>query len=216
MPLPILAFTLAALSLAGAVSAAEIARYEVRLDVTWTAESHPQDYPEDAHFSRMLGTTHGESYKLFVEGGMATPGLEMMAERGRREPLDAEFDAATSGGEAGVLFASEGLASLPGTMTAAFEIEAAHPYVSLATMIAPSPDWFTGVSALPLLRNGEWLDSLTLDLFGWDSGTDSGTTYTAPNADTQPREPIRRLEAPPFLGENGPKPVGTVTFTRKD
>jgi hypothetical protein len=65
-------------------------------------------------------------------------------------------------------------------------------------MLAPSPDWFFGVSALDLCEGGRWAAERTVELFAYDAGTDSGPSYKSPDADTQPREPIRRIETPPF------------------
>jgi hypothetical protein len=76
-------------------------------------------------------------------------------------------------------------------------------------MVAPSPDWFVGVDSLPLYENGQWRPLITVDLFPYDSGTDSGVFFDSPNADTQPREPIAALGAP-FTGL--PR-MGTMTFT---
>ena len=87
------------------------------------------------------------------------------------------------------------------------------PLVTVVSMLAPSPDWFVGVAGLSLLEDGDWVDERVATLFAYDAGTDSGTTYTSPNADTSPPEPIHRIATGP-LG-NG-RPVGTFTFTRED
>src|SRR5262249_21560273 len=80
-------------------------------------------------------------------------------------------------------------------------------------MIAPSPDWFVGVSGLELLQGGEWRDLVVVPLFAFDAGTDSGTFYSAPNQPTAPPDPIAPNPAPPF--QNG-TPLGSFTFTRVD
>ena len=79
-------------------------------------------------------------------------------------------------------------------------------------MIAPSPDWFVGVSALSLMDDlGQWVDELQVTLYPYDSGTDDGTTYTSANADSSPKRPIRSLRGmTPFSDA----PIGTFTFTR--
>ena len=42
-------------------------------------------------------------------------------------------------------------------------------------MVAQSPDWFVGVSGLPLLdAQGDWLSSRSLNLYPWDAGTEEG------------------------------------------
>lgn len=44
--------------------------------------------------------------------------------------------------------------------------------------IGPSPDWVVGVNGLNLcLKNCTWIENLTVDLYPYDAGTDSGITY---------------------------------------
>ena len=85
-----------------------------------------------------------------------------------------------------------------------------------AAMIAPSPDWFTGVSRVNLRKDGRWVNQVNLTLYAWDAGTDSGNTYAAPDADTLPRQSIRLNASRQFRGAGGMIPIGTVTFTRID
>jgi len=90
-----------------------------------------------------------------------------------------------------------------------------HPLVTLVSMIAPSPDWFVGVADLPLLRNDRWVDSLTVELHGWDAGTDDGTTYAAMNAPAMPHVPISPLVSGPFEVNGQVPTLGTYTFVRR-
>jgi hypothetical protein len=78
-------------------------------------------------------------------------------------------------------------------------------------MIAPSPDWLIAINSVELLDgNGDWKPSITIDLFPYDAGTDSGTDYTSANLDTNPPDPIASLQAvPPFSNEK----MGTLTIT---
>ena len=204
----------AALLFGTSAFADETARYTVRVDATWTAATHPVDYPGDAHFSGIVGATHNANYAIFKDGGIATDGLEALSERGAHSPLDEEIKAAIGQGTAGALFESGALFSFPGTLEASFTADAAHPFVSVVAMVAPSPDWFTGVSSVALQANGKWVDAITLPLWVWDAGTDHGTVHHAADADAQPRQNTRLAAGPQFLGDKGLRPVGTVTFTR--
>ena len=60
----------------------------------------------------------------------------------------------------GEIFHGDPLGPVPGKMNA--EIRATEDYslVSFATMIAPSPDWFTGAAGIPLFENGTWKESI--------------------------------------------------------
>lgn len=45
-------------------------------------------------------------------------------------------------------------------MTSA-KVDDAFPLISLVMMVAPSPDWFTGVKDVDLRENGAWAQSKT-------------------------------------------------------
>jgi len=61
-------------------------------------------------------------------------------------------------------------------------------------MIAPSNDWFVGLSEQNLLNdNGEWLTELTLPLHAYDAGTESGDTFSLGGTSTSPQGLISRL-----------------------
>ena len=205
---------LVACALVSPAFAGETATYTVRVDATWTAQSHPLEYPDDAHFSGIVGATHDGGYHIFTDGGTATDGLEALSERGAHSPLDREIKAAIDAGKAGAFFESDPLFSFPGTLGATFTADEAHPFVSVVAMVAPSPDWFTGVSTVPLHTAKGWVETVTLPLWVWDAGTDTGTTYHADDADAQPRQSTRLNASPHFLGKKGLKQVGTITFTR--
>ena len=47
------------------------------------------------------------------------------------------------------------------------DISQDHPLVTLVTMVAPSPDWFVGVSAMALFENGQWIPTREVLLVPW-------------------------------------------------
>ncbi len=98
---------------------------------------------------------------------------------------------------------------------ATFEVSDRFPLVSVVAMIAPSPDWFVGVSNLDLKENGQWVDSKTIEAPAWDSGTYEGTTYKAEEKASNPRQPIALSKAPPFVAGGKTPPIATLTFVRQ-
>jgi hypothetical protein len=76
-------------------------------------------------------------------------------------------------------------------------------------MIAPSPDWFVGVSGLSLRSGDLWIDELVVDLDPYDAGTDSGISFGDPDSNTNPQDPISLITGFPFTGTG---PLGTFTF----
>ena len=61
----------------------ETATYELTIDVTWSAETHPLDFPSNPTFSHLVGATHNDRYAMFRDGETGSSGLELIAERGR-------------------------------------------------------------------------------------------------------------------------------------
>jgi hypothetical protein len=214
---PIVATLASGLICLGAAMASADApvRYQVTFTRTWSAETHPQDFPLLAHFSPVIGSTHNGSYELFPVGKTATAGLEHLCEEGKHQPLDGEIRTAIQKGGAGVLIETpDPLRSAPGQAAATFEIDAQHPMVSIAAMIAPSPDWCAVAADVLLYQDGQWLAEKTVALEAWDMGTDSATSYRALDQDSQPRGSIQPSESP-YFGKNGKRTVGSVTFVRQ-
>ena len=112
------------------------------------------------------------------------------------------------------LLTGGGISSSPGSVSLEFEITPEFPQVTLVSMIAPSPDWFVGVAGLELCVDGSWVESLEVDLYAYDAGSDSGVNYTSPDDDTDPKENIARIEDEPFFVDEDLVAVGTFHFSR--
>lgn len=190
------------------------AEYTLTFQSTWSEATHPDGFPSNPHFSGLIGATHDTTLTVWEADGLASPGMESMAELGSKSALTSELNAAIAAGAAGNLLSGGGIAVSPGTVSLNFEITATHPRVTLVSMLAPSPDWFVGVAGLNLMEGDTWIDEVEIELYVYDSGTDSGATYTASNADTQPPAPITRFESASFLINGSVAPVGVFTFTR--
>lgn len=212
--IPVLGLLALMWSTSASAQADAAATFELTLDITWSAETAPVAFPAGAHLSRLFGATHHSRYTLFRDGDTASTGVEVMAESGRGTVLVAEWAEATRRGRVGTVFEGPALSAAPGGVTTTFEATPAHPLVSFVTMLAPSPDWFTGAADVPLRVDDRWIDEIEFAIWAWDSGTDDGDTYDAANADTQPRESVRLLATPHFLTADGLVPMGTARLRR--
>ena len=193
------------------------ATYGVTFRATWDAASHGDSppFPSGAHFSRVVGTAHVEETSFWSSGGIATQGIEIMAETGAVDALCDEVQAEVQSGRAGgCIRGQQASFRSPGTVTLSFDVDEEFPFLTLVSMIAPSPDWFVGVDGISL-REGEcWAPRIEMDLVGYDAGTDSGATFTAPNADVTPHEPIGPIEALPANVRD--VPFATLVVERED
>ncbi|MCB0154752.1 MAG: spondin domain-containing protein [Anaerolineae bacterium] len=192
--------------------------YRIAFTNTWASSTHPTSFPGNAHWSPLVGGVHNANVTFWEPGGLASPGIKSMAETGGTSILRNEVTASpdalsdlvgarlpASGGDDPVLLGQA--TQIPAvTVTQNFSL------LTVVTMVAPSPDWFAGVHGESLQSgDGGWLANKAVTVYPYDAGTDSGTTYTAPNSVTTPPQPITSLQGvSPFSNEA----VGTFTFTR--
>lgn len=137
-----------------------------------------------------------------------------MAELGSITPLDTEINQAIAASTAEFLLSGGGIFLSPGSIELTFAISSEKPLVSLVSMIAPSPDWFVGVHDLNLYEGGQWQDTVIVELYPYDAGTDDGPTYLSSDDVTTPRGTITQITGTPLLVSGTVPPLGTFTFIR--
>ena len=189
---------------------AQSATYRVTFEGKFTASALASGVavPSGEHFTTLIGAVHNGSVTFWSSGAMASAGVEQVAELGTTGTFKSEIN----GNMNAVAVIEKSLPS-GGTPTATvdFTVTTAHPLVTLLTMVAPSPDWFVGVSGLSLLdAQGDWLASHTVDLFPYDAGTEEGTEFSLSNAATSPQGTIASIKG---TGKFSDEPIATLTFT---
>jgi hypothetical protein len=192
----------------------ESALYELVFDAVWSEETHPDSFPPSPHFSGLIGGTHNAAVSFWEVGELASPGMESMSETGSKTQLRNEVQAAIADGDAGAVISGGSISHSPGSVSVQFTVTQEFPRVTVVSMIAPSPDWFIGTTGYPLFQDGRWVEEAVVALPPFDTGTDSGTSYTSPDHDTQPPEPIFEITGPPFEVDGEVPPLGTFTFRR--
>ena len=169
------------------------ARYSVTFTARWNAADHGT-VPSGAHFTTLAGAAVNADADLWVPGELATSGLENLAELGQTSTFLAEIAAKTDAGDAGESVTSSGTGA---TGTSVFELTVSRdlPNFTFGSMIAPSPDWFVGLSEFPLLDGeGRWIeDTGDMGLPAWDAGTETGTEFSLSGTATNPAQPISLL-----------------------
>jgi len=103
-----------------------------------------------------------------------------------------------------------------------FEVTQDYPLVSLVTMIAPSPDWFTGIMQMLSCdgSTGMWRDSWdVIILLPWDAGTEDGDMFITNNTPTKPQSHITIIDkssSTPFKNVPGQRlpTLGKLMFKR--
>ena len=196
-----------------------MATYQVTFVPTFTPATHPYKYrvgePRPTHFSPLFGATFKKGHSLYKIGGKASPGLEKLAETGKSTMLMTESVAAEKNKMVYNTFISQGgnAGPKPKCVEIVFKASKHYPKVSIVAMIAPSPDWFMGVTT-KLHKNGRWIRSKTIKAYAMDAGTDAGTDYISNNNDQRPQREIKIAKTKHFIHNGSPNPVGTFIFTQ--
>lgn len=178
----------------------------------WTAaDITDNSLPGGAHFTSIVGAPHASGVTLWAPGAQSSPGIENVAELGSTAALAGEVGANADAGP--FIRAGSSFVSPTSTVSTTFTTTSAQPEVSVISMIAPSPDWFVGVSKESLRDGNGWKNEVSFDLYAWDAGTEDGGGWSLSNRATSPRGVIT------YIGDSGKfngRKLATLTFERTD
>ncbi len=191
------------------------ANYDISITTIWNATDHTS-IPSDPHWSPLAGGTHKNINDILEFGATAplTDGIKDIAETGNTSNFQSEINGNSNADQYlqsgfSPRAAENSVATLNGVT-----VSEAFPYITLVSMVAPSPDWFIAVNNLNL-RSGNnpdsngWENTFTIDVFAYDAGTDDGTDYESGNSESTPRQSISMITGSPINGNR----MGTITFT---
>ena len=186
------------------------ATYTITFNSDWNASDHGT-LPGDAHWSRLVGANHTSAISYWDIGLPASLGIENIAEIGSNSAFNSEVQTNINNGNTEQYIDGSNLNSAQGSIVIEdLEISDAYPLLTLATMIAPSPDWFIGINNVSLVDDmGNWKSTITMDMYVYDAGTEEGATYSYNNAPTNPQSVISsKINVAPFNNQR----VGTLTI----
>ena len=196
-----------ALASAAAHAQGETATYTVTFQGLWTVDDITDAVmPASAHFTQVIGATHNPCTTLWASGGMAGAGVENVAELGLVGALVSEIGRNVNADA--VVRAGTSFNRPTQTVSGAFTATSSHPLVSVLSMIAPSPDWFVGVSNLRLYDNG-WRNRV-VELYPYDAGTEDGSRWSLSNPATIPQGVIASIRNTGRFLDN---PIARLSFT---
>ena len=190
------------------------ASYKVTLTTKWSSPVF--SVPAGAHLTSLVGMVHSKDTFLWSNIPAST-GLEFVAEVGSNWRLMNELDT--------IIFRQKALAQfaipapvINSSVEFPLTVSTSFPSVSFASMLAPSPDWFTGINNYCLIQNNKWVDDISIDLLVYDAGTEDGDVFGYDNPATVPAQNVKILSATnatvlangnPVLGK-----IATLRFTR--
>ena len=178
--------------------------YKITFQSNWNAIDHKK-VPGPAHFSPVVAVVHNSNYDLLPVGTVAGKGLEMVAELGNPDLINKEITAAMTTGNVSETLNTKNM-FISSQLSQSFELTVTnhHPYISFASMIAPSPDWIVGLSNLKLYSKEAGFYSginKPMPLLAIDAGTENGDVggnFSLMNRPTQPQGAISILTGSGF------------------
>ncbi|KAG5895097.1 hypothetical protein JTB14_036372 [Gonioctena quinquepunctata] len=177
--------------------ACDEAKYNLIFEGIWSNKTHPRDFPFSlwlTHFSDVIGASHEKNFSFWGEDQIASEGFRSLAEWGSVRLMETELRAKSKFLRTIIKASGLWYPHVNTNTSTSFKVDRRHHLISLASMFGPSPDWVVGVNGLNLcLKNCTWMENLTIDLYPYDAGTDSGVTYMSPNSETNPRERMYRI-----------------------
>lgn len=192
------------------------AKYSIEITGKWKSPEFA--VPGGVHFTTILGMIHNNGVYLWKENFKASLGVENVAESGNPNPILSEIDSAIATGKASSLIAITAPAPT-GITRSNIYCNSNYSYISFETMIAPTPDWFTGISGFNLFENKKWISDTTINLYAFDAGTEDGDVFGYYNPETMPQQNIRMLtpQTASVLanGNSILAPIATIRFTKK-
>lgn len=191
------------------------ASYKMTVTMNWTS---PQfSIPAGAHVTTIIGMIHSQDTFLWKQNVLATPGLEDVAEVGNTIKMNGELDEIIAKNKALSKF-QIAAPLITGTTETTLKFNTVFSYISFASMIAPSPDWFMGLSNVNLFENNKWLDTLSLNIRVYDAGTEEGDVFGYNNPSTVPQQTIMLLtpSTATVLANNNASiaPIATIRFVK--
>ena len=100
-----------------------------------------------------------------------------MAETGNPAPLKAELEVLIKRRKGKELFVDDSISPPTGSRTFQIRVSRKFSYITFVSMVAPSPDWFLGVTNYNLLKKNKFIKERTIKGIVYDAGTDSGITF---------------------------------------
>ncbi len=167
------------------------ASYKIIVTTFWSAPAFT--VPPNVHITTITGMVHSKDSFLW-SSSPATPGLEAVAEFGNPGKMIIELNAIIAKQKALSQFAITPPA-INGTVEFQLDFTSSFSCISFASMIAPSPDWFTGLNNYNLIQDNKWVNDVTVDLFVYDAGSEEGDVFGYNNPETFPAQNVSKLQA---------------------
>lgn len=162
-----------------AAASTRVVTYEISL----TVDLGP-DAPAGAHLSPALAVGSAAEAPFWALGAPASSALVPLVTHGASDTLARSLPPGC------IAAHGPGIPARSGVSLFTVDLRPDCPTLTLAAMIGPSPDWFVGVSALPLHDGSAWVEALEVPVRVYDGGVEEGDALGASLGPTVPAAPI--------------------------
>ncbi len=172
-----------------------VATYQIKFINHWNETDHGP-LPNNAHWSKLVGTNHNSDISFIEEGNTASLGVENIAEDGSNTTFYNTVAMSINNGNSEQYIDGSALYLSNGSSLEINNLQISETFslLTLLSMIAPSPDWMIFINSLELRDSSGWKSFIRLDLFAYDAGTEEGEMYIMNNVETVPQEKISSLK----------------------
>lgn len=178
------------------VAVSQTASYQCTFINRWSQSRQPIDYPaQSAHWSPMVVVAHNDGYEMWAPNTLASEGVESVAETGSTDAIQTEIQEAAAEDNVADFVTGSTIFNrdTQQLILPTFTMDADHPLLSTITMIAPSPDWFSGMYGFPMNNGVSWFANVVVDTYPWDAGTETGSRFSLNNPAQDPPENVQQL-----------------------
>ena len=187
-------------------------QYNIVFNTQWGSDFVPIGHPPQPHTGNMFLVTHNNNYDLFKLNSIASVGIINSSMFGTNDML---MDEIIDDENIDNIYTAPSI-NAPGYYQFTIYVNPSYPSISFVTMLAPSPDWFTGISSVNLLsRNHEWKKSIIANLWAYDAGSDYGNGfYNEPDFPVDVLRPISLITDGVLFPNNNPIPIAQLIIDK--
>lgn len=186
--------------------------FKVSIEGFWSEATHPQDYPGNARFGKIVGISHRNENVLFKKGSKAASWMQSYFEDENTTAFASYFADYKDGDRVDAVIVADGFGA---TKESSFEFvtDGKHHKVSLLMQLSPAPDWFVAINNVELnaLASGGYVVYVVNT---WDAGLYSGTTYTGKGGATN-ENIATKVDAPLNYPDGGVNKFATIRIQYK-
>ena len=193
-------------------------QFQGKFDVTALAAG--VSVPADAGFGQTVIVAHKCDESFLDVDGMASAGVQALAETGSIAAFETEVAAAVAAGNAQPSWTIPAPGSPTGNANGpnSLPVEEEFSCLTILVKLNPSSDWFAGVSAYDLRSGGTWptpgaSNNIFIELFPFDAGTLDGMDFAASTTATSPQGMIASLRN---TGKFSNNKIARLKLTLKD